>query len=77
MTAKQRVQDELEQLQYKLDKLDKALEGRLNNPNHFVNNLPADQRRLLLHQQAVMHDYANILQQRLNIWVDKNEPTLF
>lgn len=70
MTAKERVEQELQELQARLRKLEVFTKDHTNNPNHIINQLPQDQRRLLLVQLSTMQDYEKILIKRLELWSD-------
>jgi hypothetical protein len=62
MSAKERVQQELDELEEKLDKLN-AFIG-----NEKFEGLSVDRRQLLISQSIVMETYAHILRLRLRIW---------
>ena len=75
LSAKGRVQIELEELKERNEKLGNLL-GKVkseNMPNHqkLLDSLSNEQKKLLAKQFKVQKDYIRILEKRLKIWVDE------
>lgn len=74
LSAKGRVQVELEELKERNEKLGNLL-GKVkseNMPNHqkLLDSLSNEQKKLLAKQFKVQKEYIRILEKRLKIWVD-------
>lgn len=75
LSAKGRVQIELEELKERNEKLGNLL-GKVkseNMPNHqkLLDSLSNEQKKLLAKQFRVQKEYIRILEKRLKIWVDE------
>ena len=75
LSAKGRVQIELEELKERNEKLGNLL-GKVkskNMPNHqkLLDSLSNEQKKLLAKQFKVQKEYIRILEKRLKIWVDE------
>lgn len=75
LSAKGRVQVELEELKERNEKLGNLL-GKVkseNMPNHqkLLDSLSNEQKKLLAKQFRVQKEYIRILEKRLKIWVDE------
>ena len=75
LSAKGRVQIELEDLKERNEKLGNLL-GKVkseNMPNHqkLLDSLSNEQKKLLAKQFKVQKEYIRILEKRLKIWVDE------
>lgn len=75
LSAKGRVQVELEELKERNEKLGNLL-GKVkseNMPNHqkLLDSLSNEQKKLLAKQFKVQKEYIRILEKRLRIWVDE------
>ena len=75
LSAKGRVQIELEELKERNEKLGNLL-GKVkseNMPNHqkLLDSLSNEQKKLLAKQFKVQKEYIRILEKRLRIWVDE------
>ena len=75
LSAKGRVQIELEELKERNEKLGNLL-GKVkseNIPNHqkLLDSLSNEQKKLLAKQFKVQKEYIRILEKRLKIWVDE------
>lgn len=75
LSAKGRVQVELEELKERNEKLGNLL-GKVkseNMPNHqkLLDSLSNEQKKLLAKQFKVQKEYIRILEKRLKIWVDE------
>ena len=75
LSAKGRVQVELEELKERNEKLGNLL-GKVkseNMPNHqkLLDSLSNGQKKLLAKQFKVQKEYIRILEKRLKIWVDE------
>lgn len=75
LSAKGRVQIELEELKERNEKLSNLL-GKVkseNMPNHqkLLDSLSNEQKKLLAKQFKVQKEYIRILEKRLKIWVDE------
>lgn len=75
LSAKGRVQIELEELKERNKKLGNLL-GKVkseNMPNHqkLLDSLSNEQKKLLAKQFKVQKEYIRILEKRLKIWVDE------
>ena len=75
LSAKGRVQIELEELKERNEKLGNLL-GKVkseNMPNHqkLLDSLSNEQKKLLAQQFKVQKEYIRILEKRLKIWVDE------
>lgn len=75
LSAKGRVQIELEELKERNEKLGNLL-GKVkseNLPNHqkLLDSLSNEQKKLLAKQFKVQKEYIRILEKRLKIWVDE------
>lgn len=75
LSAKGRVQVELEDLKERNEKLGNLL-GKVkseNMPNHqkLLDSLSNEQKKLLAKQFKVQKEYIRILEKRLKIWVDE------
>jgi hypothetical protein len=74
-TAKGRVQQELEELRTRNQKLG-CLLGKIKSDNwaahqKLLNSLSNEQKKLLKKQYAVQKEYIRILEKRLKIWVEE------
>ena len=74
-TAKGRVQQELEELRTRNQKLG-CLLGKIKSDNwaahqKLLNLLSNEQKKLLKKQYAVQKEYIRILEKRLKIWVEE------
>lgn len=74
-TAKDRVKEELNELNTRIEKLDNLV-GKVkteNMPNHqkLLDSLSNEQKKLLRKQLKVMKEYKRILEKRLTIWVEE------
>lgn len=75
LSAKGRVQIELEELKERNEKLGNLL-GKVkseNMPNHqkLLDSLSNEQKKLLAKQFKIQKEYIRILEKRLKIWVDE------
>lgn len=75
LSAKGRVQIELEELKERNEKLGNLL-GKVkseNMPNHqkLLDSLSNEQKKLLAKQFRIQKEYIRILEKRLKIWVDE------
>lgn len=75
LSAKGRVQIELEELKERNEKLGNLL-GKVKSesmPNHqkLLDSLSNEQKKLLAKQFKVQKEYIRILEKRLKIWVDE------
>ena len=75
LSAKGRVQIELEELKERNEKLGNLV-GKVkseNMPNHqkLLDSLSNEQKKLLAKQFKVQKEYIRILEKRLKIWVDE------
>lgn len=75
LSAKGRVQIELEELKERNEKLGNLL-GKVkseNMPNHqkLLDSFSNEQKKLLAKQFKVQKEYIRILEKRLKIWVDE------
>lgn len=75
LSAKGRIQVELEELKERNEKLGNLL-GKVkseNMPNHqkLLDSLSNEQKKLLAKQFKVQKEYIRILEKRLKIWVDE------
>ena len=75
LSAKGRVQIELEELKERNERLGNLL-GKVkseNMPNHqkLLDSLSNEQKKLLAKQFKVQKEYIRILEKRLRIWVDE------
>lgn len=75
LSAKGRVQIELEELKERNEKLGNLL-GKVkseNMPNHqkLLDSLSNEQKKLLAKQFKVQKEYIRILEKRLKIWVEE------
>lgn len=75
LSAKGRVQVELEELKERNEKLGNLL-GKVkseNMPNHqkLLDSLSNEQKKLLAKQFKIQKEYIRILEKRLKIWVDE------
>lgn len=75
LSAKGRVQIELEELKERNEKLGNLL-GKVkseNMPNHqkLLDSLSNEQKKLLAKQFKVQKEYIRILEKRLRIWIDE------
>lgn len=75
LSAKGRVQIELEELKERNEKLGNLL-GKVkseNMPNHqkLLDSLSNEQKKLLAKQFKVQKEYIRILEKRFKIWVDE------
>lgn len=75
LSAKGRVQVELEELKERNEKLGNLL-GKVkseNMPNHqkLLDSLSNEQKKLLAKQFKVQKEYIRILEKRLKIWIDE------
>ena len=74
-TAKGRVQQELEELRTRNQKLG-CLLGKIKSDNwaahqKLLNSLSNEQKKLLKKQYTVQKEYIRILEKRLKIWVEE------
>lgn len=74
-TAKDRVKDELFELNVRIGKLDNLI-GKVktdNMPAHkkLLDSMSNEQKKLLRKQLKVMKEYKRILEKRLTIWVEE------